>query len=86
MTQKMSSRILKEARAQQAELDLEEAEGPDGQQEGQQAVQLLSSGALAAALQHMADSDDDDDGGGLSDTDSVWAPGVGAWCRSRSCG
>ena len=65
----LSGRILKEARAQQEELDLENLE----EQHGQAAAQI-QAGALAAAMQQLADSDsDDEDGGGrLSDAGDGW--------------
>lgn len=90
MSQKVSSRILKEARAQQAEVDaeedlLDEAGGSGG---AGAAAALLSRGALSAALQRLADSDDEDQGeeGGGSDNDSVWAPGALPACPARAAG
>jgi hypothetical protein len=66
----LSGRILKEARAQQDELDLETLE----EQHGQAAAQI-QAGALAAAMQRLADSDSDDDhedGGGRQNDEGWW--------------
>eukprot|EP00877_Chromochloris_zofingiensis_P005227 jgi/Chrzof1/14705/Cz09g12210.t1 len=75
VSQKISSRILKEARAQQEEIDFDDQQ--DGAAANTPAIQI-SQGALTAALQRLADSDDDDeDHGGFSDTDSMWDVGDG---------
>ncbi|KAF8062016.1 hypothetical protein HT031_004276 [Scenedesmus sp. PABB004] len=71
--QDVSARILREARAQQEELDAEEL---DAQHGGPGAVAQIPAGAIAAALQRLdADSDSeagDDGGDGLTEAGSVW--------------
>ncbi|GBF87629.1 bystin [Raphidocelis subcapitata] len=81
LSQKDSSRILREARLQQEELDAEAAaadgEGPAPLGAG---ALPMSAGALTAALQQLAAGGDSSEGGddgeaGYSDTDSQWGAG-----------
>ncbi len=69
LSQKMSSKIMKEARSQQLEMEDEETGVAAG------GAPLIDKSAIGAVLQKLVEDSDDEGDGFDSDTGSMWAPG-----------